>query len=108
MDYQPLFYYSGGPLPKGTVLTTQGWFDPGIGALVGSAAFLGGTARIFLMVTGLMVEITGDPTMIVPAGVAILVAIRVGNTFNHGLYHELIDVASFPFLPDRWPADMPK
>jgi len=60
------------------------------------------------MITVMMVEITGDPTMIVPVGVATLVAVRVGNWFNHGLYHSLIDVASFPFLPDRWPSDMPK
>jgi CBS domain-containing protein len=89
-------------------MTTQGWFDPGVGALIGAGAFLGGCTRIFLMVTVMMVEITGDPTMIVPVGVATLVAVRVGNWFNHGLYHSLIDVASFPFLPDRWPSEMPK
>jgi len=53
------------------------------------------------------VEITGDPMMIAPVGIATLIAVVVGNHFNHGLYHSLIDIASFPFLPDRWPKQMP-
>ena len=39
---------------------------------------------------------------------ATLVSVIVGNQFNHGLYHSLVDVASFPFLPDRWPKEIPK
>eukprot|EP00928_Gymnodinium_smaydae_P004122 TRINITY_DN11435_c1_g1_i1.p1 TRINITY_DN11435_c1_g1~~TRINITY_DN11435_c1_g1_i1.p1 ORF type:complete len:280 (+),score=31.32 TRINITY_DN11435_c1_g1_i1:568-1407(+) len=89
-------------------LTSTGWLDPGIGALVGAAAFLGGCSRISLMITVMMVEITGDPTTIAPVGVATLVAVIVGNRFNHGIYHSLIDIASFPFLPDRWPKGFPK
>jgi len=46
--------------------------------------------------------------MIGPVGLATLVAVVVGNYFNHGIYHELIDIASLPFLPDRWPKAMPK
>jgi len=60
------------------------------------------------MTTVMMVEITGDPLMIGPVGLATLVAVIVGNRLNHGLYHSLIDVASFPFLPDRWPKHLAK
>jgi len=56
----------------------------------------------------MMVEITGDAAMIGPVGLATLVSVVVGNVFNHGLYHELMDIASFPFLPDRWPKAMPR
>merc|ERR1711908_111078 len=77
-------------------------------ALVGAAAMLGGTGRCVLMTTVMMVEITGDPSMIAPVGISTLFAVIVGNWFNHGLYHSLIDVASMPFLPDRWPKEMPR
>lgn len=102
-EWQPFFHYMGGPLPDTVPFATEGWLDPGVGALVGAAAFLGGCSRISLMTTVMMVEITGDPVMIAPVGVATLVAVVVGNCWNHGLYHSLIDVASFPFLPSRWP-----
>jgi CBS domain-containing protein len=102
-EWQPFFHYMGGPLPDSVPFATDGWLDPGVGALVGAAAFLGGCSRISLMTTVMMVEITGDPVMIAPVGVATLVAVVVGNVWNHGLYHSLIDVASFPFLPSKWP-----
>merc|ERR1712183_555472 len=54
----------------------------------------------------MMVEITGDPMMILPVGLATILAVLVGSMFGSGLYHALIDVQSFPFLPDRWPTDV--
>lgn len=102
--YQPLFAYAGGPLPNDAAMSTGGFLDPGVGALVGAAAFLGGSGRITLFITVMMVEITGDPTMILPVGAATVVAVFAGNKFNSGLYHALVDVQSFPYLPDRWPA----
>lgn len=101
--YQPFFAYEGGPLQDDSVLTTAGFLDPGVGALVGAAAFLGGSGRITLFTTVMMVEITGDPMMILPIGMATILAVLVGNMFGSGLYHALIDLQSFPYLPDRWP-----
>lgn len=102
--YQPLFASAGGPLPDDAAMSTGGFLDPGVGALVGAAAFLGGSGRITLFTTVMMVEITGDPTMILPVGTATMIAVFVGNKFNRGLYHALVDVQSFPYLPDHWPA----
>lgn len=109
-NWQPFFSYNntGGPLSDTAPLSTTGWLDPGFVAIVGAAAMLGGSSRISLMLTVMMVEITGDPSMIGPVGLATLISVVVGNAFNHGLYHSLIDVASLPFLPDRWPKSMPK
>lgn len=81
--FQPLFYYSGGPLPENAPFSTSGFLDPGIGAIIGAAAFLGGCSRISLTITVMMVEVTGDPMMIAPVGVATLTAVVVGNHFNH-------------------------
>merc|ERR1711924_29893 len=75
---------------------------------MGAAAFLGGCSRVSLTTVVMIVEVTGDPTIIGPVGVATLVAVLVGNSFNDGLYHSLIYVASYPFLPDRWPKAIPK
>jgi len=102
------FHYAGGPLAASAPQSTEGWLDPGDMAIVGAAAMLGGSSRIALMITVMMVEITGDAAMIGPVGLATLVSVVVGNVFNHGLYHELMDIASFPFLPDRWPKAMPR
>lgn len=107
-EWQPLLPGNHGPLAESVPLATTSWLDPGVGAFLGAAGFLGGCSRIPLMTTVMMVEITGDPAMIAPAAFVTLVAIIVANRWNHGLYHSLIDVASFPFMPDRWPRTMPK
>merc|ERR1719271_1884252 len=98
-----LFFGDGGCL-KDVLLTpsTAGYLDPGIAALVGAAAFLGGSGRVTLFTTVMMVEITGDPVMIFPVGFATVFAVLVGNLINHGLYHSLLDVQSQPYLPDLW------
>jgi len=103
-----LFKHQGGPLSNDAPLAMNGWLDPGVGALVGAAAFMAGASRTTLMITVMMIEITGDPIMIAPVGVATLAATVVGNWLNHGVYHQLIDVASFSFMPDKWPKSMPK
>lgn len=84
---------------------TSGYLDPGIAALVGAAAFLGGSGRVTLFTTVMMVEISGDPVMIFPVGFATVFGVLVGNAINHGLYHALIDVQSVPYLPDSWQVD---
>mmetsp|Transcript_142571 Transcript_142571/g.371394 ORF Transcript_142571/g.371394 Transcript_142571/m.371394 type:complete len:927 (-) Transcript_142571:51-2831(-) len=105
--YQPLFSKHGGPLPSHSILMpeTAGALDPGIGALIGAAAFLGGSGRVTLFTTVMMVEITGDPVMIFPVGFATIFAVLVGNCLNHGLYHSLVDIQSLPYLPDTWQGD---
>ncbi|CAE7033605.1 clcD [Symbiodinium natans] len=98
----------GGVFPNGSSLTLEPnnlLLDPGIAALMGAAAFLGGSGRVTLFTTVMMVEITGDPVMIFPVGFATVFAVLVGNLINHGLYHSLIDVQSTPYLPDTWQAD---
>jgi len=103
-SYQVLFQE--GLLPgNSSMVFGTGLLDPGIGALIGAAAFLGGSGRVTLFTTIMMVEITGDPVMIFPVGFATIFAVLMGNFINHGLYHSLIDVQSTPYLPDTWQAD---
>lgn len=103
-SYQLLFDEGLLPGDPSMVFGTTGLLDPGIGALIGAAAFLGGSGRVTLFTTIMMVEITGDPVMIFPVGFATIFAVLMGNFINHGLYHSLIDVQSTPYLPDTWTA----
>lgn len=100
--YQSFFGYNNGPLKQDVAFTSRGFMDPGVAGVIGAAAFLGGSGRVTLFTVVMMVEITGDPLMIFPVGVATIVAVLVGNYFNHGLYHALIDVQSLPFLGDHY------
>ena len=54
---------------------------------MGMAAFLSGSGRITLMLATVIIELTDDASLIGPVGVASIIAMIVGNMFNHGLYH---------------------
>merc|ERR1712151_987965 len=74
-EYTPFFSYSGGPLKEDAVLTVTTFPEPGIGAIIGAAAFLGGSGRIAVFIVVMLVEITGDPLIILPVGVATMTAV---------------------------------
>jgi hypothetical protein len=46
----------------------------------------------------MMVELTDDAALIAPVGMACIIAMVIGNHFNHGLYHGLIHTFSMPFI----------
>ena len=79
--------------------------DPAMYAVVGCAAFLSGSGRITMMLASVIIELTDDASLIGPVGVASIIAMIVGNLFNHGLYHGLIPVMNMPFLNEQ-PADV--
>lgn len=72
--------------------------DPGVYAVVGMAAFLGGSGRITVFLATMMVELTDDSSLIAPVGLVCIISMVIGNRFNHGLYHGLIHTFSMPFL----------
>jgi H+/Cl- antiporter ClcA len=72
--------------------------DPGTFACIGMASFMGGSGRITVMLAIVMLELTGDAGMIAPVGIVCIIAMIVGNMFNHGLYHGLIPLMNIPFL----------
>ena len=74
--------------------------DPANFALVGAGAMLAGTVRLRLFTIVLMVELTSDPLFILPCAIGVMVAVWIGDKCNHGIYHRLIDLASFPLLTD--------
>ena len=72
--------------------------DPGTFAVIGMASFMGGSGRISVMLAIVMLELTADAKMIAPVGIVCILAMLVGNAFNHGLYHGLIPVMNLPYL----------
>jgi chloride channel 7 len=72
--------------------------DPGLYAVIGSAAFMGGSGRITLFLATVLLELTNDIRLVAPIGVVTLVSMLVGNWYNHGLYHGLVSLLDIPFL----------
>merc|ERR1719346_211404 len=59
---------------------------PGVYAMVGAAAVLGGVCRVTISLVAIMLELTGSMTHIVPFMLAVLVAKVVGDLINEGIY----------------------
>lgn len=67
-------------------------------AIVGAAASLGGTTRMTISITVLMVETTGSLQLIVPVMSAIMVAKMVGDFFGLGIYDTHLEIRGAPYL----------
>jgi chloride channel 7 len=79
----------------------HGWdtdMDPAYTAFVGAAAFMGGSGRILMFLSVVLLEVSNDLELFPSIVIALLLAMWVGNLFNHGLYHCLIDVQGLPYL----------
>ncbi|KAL4443355.1 hypothetical protein ABPG75_011092 [Micractinium tetrahymenae] len=75
------------------------WIDPGAFALIGAGAFMGGVTRMTLALAVIMMEMSNDVRILLPAMVAIMLAKFVADAASHSLYHGLLEVKCVPFLP---------
>lgn len=75
------------------------WMDPGAFALIGAGAFMGGVTRMTLALAVIMMEMSNDVRILLPAMVAIMLAKWVADAGCHSLYHGLLAVKCVPFLP---------
>ncbi|KAG2428222.1 hypothetical protein HXX76_011901 [Chlamydomonas incerta] len=75
------------------------WIDPGVFALVGAGAFMGGVTRMTVALAVIMIEVSSDVHMLLPVLVAIMTAKWVADAACHSLYHGLLEVKCVPFLP---------
>ena len=83
------------------------WIDPGVFAVVGAAAFLGGGLRQALSVTVIVMEMTSEVHFLLPIMVATATAKLVSETLlPHGLYHSILRARRAPFLPSEPPAEL--
>ena len=50
------------------------------------ASFMGGSGRITVMLATVILELTADAGLIAPVGITCVIAMLVGNLFNHGTF----------------------
>jgi len=75
--------------------------DSGTYALIGSAAVMGGMARMTISLTIIILEATGDMQYVLPLMLTLMAARLTGNLFNEGLYDIHIHLKKIPILePD--------
>jgi chloride channel 7 len=83
---------------------TNGTFaDSGTYALMGSAAVLGGMARMTISLTVILLEATGDMQYVLPLMLVLMSARFTGNVFNEGLYDIHIHLKNIPFMEPEVP-----
>jgi chloride channel 7 len=87
--------------PPGVFLppSAWSWIDPGLFALIGAGAFMGGVTRMTLALAVIIVEMSNDVRILLPAMVAIMLAKWVADAGCHSLYHGLMEIKCIPFLP---------
>ncbi|VDL94110.1 unnamed protein product [Schistocephalus solidus] len=76
--------------------------NPGLYALVGAAATLGGVTRMTISLVVVMLELTGGLTYIIPLMVASMVSKWTGDRLTNGsIYEEHIRLNVYPYLSSR-------
>jgi len=74
--------------------------NPGIYAVIGAAAMLGGMSRMTITGTVMLNETCGNSKLLLPFIVTFAAARYSGNAINEALYDILIRIKEVPFLPD--------
>ncbi|KAK4202663.1 putative chloride channel protein [Triangularia verruculosa] len=72
---------------------------PGIYAIIGAAAALGGVTRMTVSIVVIMFELTGALTYVLPIMVAVMISKWVGDAFSRrGIYESWIHFNEYPYL----------
>ncbi|OQV20472.1 H(+)/Cl(-) exchange transporter 3 [Hypsibius exemplaris] len=75
---------------------------PGLYAVIGAAAVMGGVTRITISMVVIMVEVTGGLQYIVPLMAAVMTSKWVGDILlKEGIYEVLINMNGYPFLDNK-------
>ena len=72
--------------------------DLGMYAVFGSAAVLSGVVRMTVSLSVIVMEATGNSTLVIPLMIITCTAKVVGDLFNHGIYDEHIMFQKIPLM----------
>lgn len=74
---------------------------PGIYAMLGAAAVLGGVCRVTISLVVIMFELTGGLKLIVPFMLVCMLAKWTGDYFTPGIYDYCITIRKYPYLHEH-------
>lgn len=72
-------------------------YEPGVFAVVGAAAFAAGVTRA-ISTSVIVVEVTGQPHLLLPVSIGVLSAFFVANRVSKPVYNTLLEANAFPSL----------
>eukprot|EP00475_Leptophrys_vorax_P012573 TRINITY_DN19000_c0_g1_i1.p1 TRINITY_DN19000_c0_g1~~TRINITY_DN19000_c0_g1_i1.p1 ORF type:complete len:847 (-),score=154.28 TRINITY_DN19000_c0_g1_i1:20-2560(-) len=79
---------------------------PGVYAIVGASAMLGGSTRLTVCLAVTMFEVTGSLIYIIPIMISTVISKVVGDFFgNHGIYDIMVSWKRYPYIPPTADAD---
>jgi len=79
--------------------------EPGIYALVMASAVLGGMSRMTISLALILLEATGNLSLLLPLSLSLFLSRWVGNAFNESIYHMHIHLHQIPFLEPQCPKE---
>jgi chloride channel 7 len=82
-----------------------GFAAPGIYALVMASAVLGGVSRMTISLALILLEATGNLSLLLPLSLSLFLSRWVGNVFNESIYHMHIHLHQIPFLEPQCPKE---
>lgn len=85
----------------GGVLLHPAVVNPGVYAMVGAAAVLGGVCRVTISLVVICLELTGGSQIIPAFMLALLISKWVGDLFTGGIYDMCIELRGYPFLHEE-------
>jgi chloride channel 7 len=80
--------------------------DPGVYALLGSAAVLGGMTRLALPITVMLIEMTGNATFLVPIMFCTVLSKVLADTLSSSLYSQHMHLEGYHSLGDQLPLSL--
>lgn len=80
------------------LLGTISNLDVGLFGLLGAASFLGGTMRMTVSLCVILLELTNNLLMLPLVMVVLLISKTVADTFNKGVYDQIVKMKGLPYL----------
>lgn len=99
---QLAFHYPELPVFQKACSTGENCMTPGLYAMVGAAACLGGVTRMTVSLVVIMFELTGSVNYIVPLMASVMASKWVGDALGkEGIYDAHIHLNGYPFLDSK-------